>query len=188
MAIKPRVKSKTKKKRASAAAAEKTTKVRDTSHRSPDRSALLHLVALGVTVIAVICAPTVDQKHPASNLSSFFSSTAQIAVTLLVAVALFQGALDSRVAYRARRWLRRSTFVYLGTATVASVIGSTAAVEAWLYRWLFGLSVGLGGAGLLTVLLVGGSNIGAQHDEEISAAAAALDQPAACGAPPSAER
>ncbi len=180
-------KSSAKKKRAPAAASEMPAKLADTSRRLPDPSALIHLAALAVTVVAVIYAPTVNQRHPAKELSSFFSSTAQIAVTLLVAVALFQGALDSRVAYRARRWLRPSTFVYLGAATVAGVIGSTAAVDPWLYRWLFGLSVGLGGAGLLSVLLVGGSNIGAQHDEEIAAAATALDQPAACVAPPSAE-
>ncbi|HXP36631.1 MAG TPA: hypothetical protein VN817_02590 [Solirubrobacteraceae bacterium] len=148
----------------------------DASSKAPDTTLLPHVGAVLLTAIAVILAPTVDHRHSASSLSSFFSTTAQIAVTLLVAIALFQGALDSRVAHRARRWLSRATFVYLGLATAAGVIGSTASVEPWMYRWLFGLAVGLGGAGLLTVLLAGASNIGAQHDEELAAVATSLAQ------------
>jgi hypothetical protein len=159
------------------------TPLEPSAEKLPERGArrlevtsLPHILAVVLAALAVIFAPPVDHGHPAGELSSFFSSVAQISVTLLVAVALFQGALTSGAAHNARRWLTKFTFVYLGVATLAGVIGSTASVDASAYRWLFGVSAGFGGAGLLTVLLMGAANIRTQQDEEIGAQATKLAQ------------
>jgi hypothetical protein len=86
-----------------------------------------------------------------------------------------QFPLASSAAYRARRWLCGRTFLYLGLATIAAALAATAALDAWAYRWLFGLSVGPGAAGLVTVLLMGNDSIAAQSELAIEVRARLLD-------------
>jgi hypothetical protein len=158
--------------------AQATVRIRDGSRaRGPNSRWLPHIVAVLGTACGVIFAPPVDSDHPAAKLSSFFATAAQVSVTLLVAVALYQGSLGDVVAHRARRWVGPLTFVYLGVAVVAGVAGSTTSVGSGAYCWLFGFSVGAGAAGLLTVLLMGAANIGAQLAMAVSARGETLDQP-----------
>jgi hypothetical protein len=145
------------------------------SNRRPASAYIPDIVAVGCAVAGIVFAPKVDANHSAKSLSAFFAAVATISVTLVVAIALFQAPLASSAAYRARRWLCGRTFLYLGLATIASALAATAALDAWMYRWLFGLSVGLGVAGLVTVLLMGKDSIAAQSELAIEVRARLLD-------------
>jgi hypothetical protein len=146
----------------------------------PRPSWLIHLVAIVATGTAFAVAPAVAGTHPATALAQFFSSSAQISATLLVAVALFQGALGDLVAHRVRAWISPPAFVYVGTATAAGVAGSIATLGDDAYHWLFALTVGPGAAGLLTVLAMGWENLEAQRQRSIIAAATNAGQSSPC--------
>lgn len=144
--------------------------------RSLDKTWLVHLAAVLISAVAVALAPDVTKAHPASDLSAFFSSLAQISATLVVAIALFQGPLSDPVAHRVRRLISRAAFLYLGVAVICGVAGSIGSLGAEIYPYLFGVGAGTGTAGLLTVLQVGAANIAEQR------ASAAAEQGGKLGA------
>lgn len=130
---------------------------------------------LSTTAIAYAIAPQPEDSQAAAALASFFSSIAQSSMTLLVAVALFQGALGSPVEHRVRRWISSMSFVYLGLAGVAALAGTIGTLPAVAYPFLFALSVGPGVGGLLTVLLMGRENVTQQRKRAAAARAIELD-------------
>jgi hypothetical protein len=148
----------------------------ETRRIQPHRTWLLHLLTVVVALIAYKRAP--DAKNA---MDEFFPAAAQISATLLVAVALFGGALSDPAAIRVRRWIGPFTFMYLGVATAGAALGSVGTVTYGLARWLFALTCGAGAAGLLTVLLIGNANVGFQKARSAAATADKLDPPGNTG-------
>jgi hypothetical protein len=147
----------------------------DASGFRPSRTWLVHGFAILVAIVAYVRAPDTDNASTKDALEQFFPSAAQISATLLVAVALFGGALADPVAVRVRRWIGPLTFVYLGVATAGGTIGSVTTLSGMVDRWLFALTCGAGAAGLVTVLLMGHANIRGQRARADSAQADRLD-------------
>ena len=114
----------------------------------------LHLLAGVVTAGAIAAAP----RGKSQDLAGYYSSVAQVGVTLLVAVALFSGALGDVVDARVRRWMGPMTFVYLGAAVAGGLVGATGP-RAPFGRLMFGVTAGATSGGLLTVLLMGWENL-----------------------------
>jgi hypothetical protein len=132
--------------------------------------------ALTVVATAVVSGSVGFACQPdASSLTTFFSTIAQVSVTLLVAVALFAGAVGDPGEYRQRRWLSPYTFVYLGLSTAAGIIGATGAVRGVACRTAFAASIAGSLAGLLTVLAMGWENWSYRNSEGAAARAAVLD-------------
>jgi hypothetical protein len=137
----------------------------DTSGRERPRWAwLVHAVAIVGTLAALLVAPAVDGTHPATTLSQFFATTAQVSATLVVAIALLQSPLGDPAAQRMHGWLSRWVFVYLGIATAAGTAGSITSLGSGAYPWFFALSSGPAVAGLVTVLGMGAANVAVQRE------------------------
>jgi hypothetical protein len=135
------------------------------------RGWIVIVTGLAATALAAVAAPSATD--PAS-LAQYFASVAQISATLLVAIALFQGALGDPLAVSVRRWIGPMAFIFLGIATIAATAGTVAALPAWSYRWLFAFSAGPGLAGLMTVLAMGWTNISVQRQRSAARRAAEL--------------
>lgn len=149
----------------------------------------LDVLVIVMTTIAVVEAPAVCSAKAAEAMAPFFATVAQVSVTLLVAVALFSGALGSIVEYRVRRWLSVRTFVFLGAATVGGVAGCISSLDSSVYPVLFALCVGPGTGGLLTVLIMGWENMRQRRERGALARAAVLDSSApSSGSPEPADR
>jgi hypothetical protein len=132
------------------------------------------LCASVATAVAILAAPDGD-RIAQLDPSQYFATLAQVGATLLVAVALFAGALDDSVDYHVRRWLSSRSFVYLGAATTIGLAGAFDARAVAGHRWLFALSVGAALGGILTVLLMGRANIAQRHTRGPKARAHVLD-------------
>lgn len=143
----------------------------------PDRSGkrrsprwVVHVVAVASAAVAFLADPRQDGAR-IDALDGFFPTAASVAISLLVAIALFQGALGDAVAHRARRWAGTTTFVYLGAATVAPLVGTIGGLSGFAARCMFAATAGAGAASLVTVLLMGAANISAQKDDSPAARA-----------------
>jgi hypothetical protein len=121
-----------------------------------------HVAAAVVFVCGLLIAPstTADDRQ---RLSPFFSTTASILATLLVAAALFQGLPSSPISYEVRRFLGVMSFVYLGSGLVASVSALTDVLPIGLYAWAFAVTLGAGAGALLALLFAGARNIREQR-------------------------
>lgn len=135
----------------------------------------IDLIVILSTASAYAAAPRIHAGHDPGGLSAFFASVAQASVTLLVAVALFSGALGGAIEHRTLRWVSGRTFLYLGAATVASSLGLVGSLDTGAYRYLFAASAGAGIGSLTTVLLMGWENIRHRRARGAAARAAALD-------------
>lgn len=119
----------------------------------------------------------VPQRFVDSGGSSpYFTSVAQVSVTLLVAIALFGGAIEGVVEYNVRKWANARTFGYVGVAVATGLLGSLGSTSGTVQRAFLALSA-CGCAGALgTVLLMGHSNIAQRRQDGVLARAAVLDQ------------
>lgn len=151
-----------------------TASVPDASGRGW-KPTLADLVAVAVAGLSYGFAPAADTAgRLAQQLGPYFGSAAQIGATLLVAIALFDRPLGDEGSARAHRHLSARTFVYLGLAIAAALTGTIAAVPDDAARILFAVTSGPGAAGLVTVLLIGRANIGAQREGNLEARALAV--------------
>lgn len=133
------------------------------SPRSPV-TAWLVLLAVVIVAGARVVAPSGDGLG--RELEAFFGASAQVLATLLVALALFQGA-TVLAGRHARKFLSLAVFPLIGLGLAASLAGLLDGLSADAYRWLFAITVGTGGAALVSVLMVGGANIRGQNLDEV---------------------
>jgi hypothetical protein len=138
------------------------------------RQCIVFAVAIVGFLAAWHWAPTSTSGREAA-MAPYFPAEAAVAAALLVAVALFQGALGVVVAFRVLKWAAPSTFVLLGVATAVGLVGSLTALENGAYRWLFALSAGPLVAGLVSVVAMGWVNVSQQTTRAAAAQAAELD-------------
>jgi hypothetical protein len=141
---------------------------------------IVYGVAIVGTAAAWHWAPTGTSGREAAT-APYFPAEATVAAALLVAVALFQGALGVVVAFRVLKWAAPSTFVFLGVATAAGLLGSLTALDNGAYRWLFALSAGPLLAGLASVVAMGWVNVSQQSARAAATRAAELDPADALG-------
>ncbi len=140
---------------------------------------IVSAVAIGGTVAAWHWAPGHTSRQTA--MATYFPAEAAVAAALLVAVALFQGALGVVVAFKVLKWTARSTFVLLGVATATGLLGSLTTLANGAYRWLFALSAGPLLAGLASVVAMGWVNVREQSAGAAAKVAAELDPNDALG-------
>ncbi|MEO6857928.1 MAG: hypothetical protein ABI323_04990 [Solirubrobacteraceae bacterium] len=144
---------------------------------TPER--IVYAVAVVGTATAWHWAPGGTSRQTA--MAAYFPAEAAVAAALLVAVALFQGALGVVVAFRVLKWAAPSTFVLLGVATAAGLLGSLTTLANCVYRWLFALSAGPLLAGLASVVAMGWVNVSQQSTRAAATRAAELDPNDALG-------
>lgn len=116
-----------------------------------------------------------DAVGATTGWSQYFATVAQVSVTLLVAVALFGGMLDGVVEHHVLRWASGRSFLYLGAATSSGLLGSIGSMSEDFQRCLLGLSAGAFVGSLVTVLLMGHSNIAQRRRLGAAARASKLD-------------
>lgn len=138
------------------------------------QEAIVYGVAIVGTAAAWHWAPTSTEGREVA-MAPYFPAEATVAGALLVAVALFQGALGVVVAFRVLKWAAPSTFVFIAVATAAGLLGSLASLENDAYRWLFALSAGPLLAGLVSVVAMGWVNVRQQSGRAAAIRAAELD-------------
>lgn len=133
-------------------------------------SAWIPDVALVVGVaLGLLVAPDVGSELERQRLVEYFSTSAQIIATFLVAIALFQGLPSAQAGYRVRRFLGRKTFVYVVVGEAAAIAGITHALPNGAYRYVFALTLGGGLGAFAAVVLAGVENIAGQREDAISA-------------------
>jgi hypothetical protein len=125
-----------------------------------------HLAAVVALIGGFLVAPDITAGHT-QRLSPFFTTAAQILVTLLVAAALFQGLPASSISYEVRRFLGVTTFVYLGAGMVASVAALTDVLPVGGYRYVFAVTLSGGAGALVALLLAGAKNITEQRTVDV---------------------
>jgi hypothetical protein len=135
-----------------------TERIPDESDQRPAPTRYAHAIAVVVAPLAFLLDPD-DAGSRGDALSGFFPAALGGVLSLLIAIALFQGPLGDAVAHRVRRWVDRWTFAYLGAATVTAVAGTIGGLDDDVYRWLFAVTAGGGAASLFTVLAMGDSSI-----------------------------
>ena len=141
---------------------------------------IVFAVAIVGTAAAWHWAPTGTSGRQ-SAMAPYFPAEATVAAGLLVAMALFQGALGVVVAFKVLKWGAPSTFVFLGVATAAGLLGSLTTLDNGAYRWLFALSAGPLLAGLASVVAMGWVNVSEQSTRAPATRAAELDPADALG-------
>jgi hypothetical protein len=144
----------------------------DGNHPVTREGAFVFAVAIGGTAAAWHWAPGGTARQMA--MASYFPLEAGVAAALLVAVALFQGALGVVVAFKVLKWAAPSTFVLLGVATAAGLLGSLTTLHNNAYRWVFALSAGPLLAGLASVVAMGWVNVSQQSTRAAAARAVEL--------------
>jgi hypothetical protein len=118
---------------------------------------LCFLLPLGTSIVvflvAIVAAPDMDSQAAAGRFSAFFSTSAQVIVTLLVALALEARTLSFR-QLNARRLIVGGTLSYVVVGAVAAVLALNPTLGADLYTLLFALTCAAGMGALLSVLTV----------------------------------
>ncbi|HSZ06312.1 MAG TPA: hypothetical protein VK778_14085 [Solirubrobacteraceae bacterium] len=142
--------------------------------RSDTQQLTVYAIAVVGAAAAWHWAPTSTTGREAA-MAPYFPAEATVAGALLVAAALFQGALGVVVAFRVLKWAAPATFVFLGVATAAGLVGSLTSLENGAYRWLFALSAGPLLAGLVSVVAMGWVNVSQQSTRAAAVRAAELD-------------
>lgn len=121
-------------------------------------------VAPVVGVIGYLLAPPVDNKHPPTDLSAFFTTCATLLGTFFIALALL--SIASPLAdLRIRRIVGKITFVYLALGAIAAAGGTGVTWIYSLYTYFFAVTVGTGIAIMLAITMVGIENLRTQRDE-----------------------
>ncbi|HET7443324.1 MAG TPA: hypothetical protein VFJ57_01555 [Solirubrobacterales bacterium] len=105
------------------------------------------VVVLGA---AYLFAPHIDAAT-ASSYSSLFSTTGQIIVTLLVALAI---ELRSLRELNAQRLIIAGTLTYVALGAGAAVLALNPTLHPGLYRALFAITLAGGIGALLSVVLI----------------------------------
>lgn len=109
--------------------------------------------ALAALVVAAAFAPDINTAHKASQVSSLFSTSAQVIATLLVALALEARALPFR-ELNARRLIAGGTLTYVIVGAVAAIVALNPALSSCAYQVLFALTLAGGAGALLSVLAI----------------------------------
>jgi|SRR5271156_997890 len=136
-------------------------------------SVIRYGIAPSLGIASYFISPTVDDTHPAADLSSFFATCASVLATFFIALALL--SLISPLAnLRLRQIVGQVTFVYLALGAIAAVAGTVGSWPDCLYRYLFAIAVGTGLGTILAVTRVGIENIKILRDQTHSALAQAL--------------
>jgi hypothetical protein len=117
--------------------------------------------------------PPVTSKNPPTGLSTFFTTSAALLGTFLIALAVL--ALISPLAsLRIRRIVGQVTFVYLALGIIAAVAGTAIDWPNPLYDYFFATTAGTGIAAVVAVTRVGIENMRIQRDETHSVLAHTL--------------
>jgi peptidoglycan/LPS O-acetylase OafA/YrhL len=106
-------------------------------------------------VLALVFAPTVNQKHPPDQLAAFFGGVLGVLIMLAIGLYLLQRNNDNE---RIFRFLGVSTIMFYAVAIVASAIGLLPMPDV-SFRFIFAATVAGGVAGLTTFGLVATTNI-----------------------------
>ncbi|HVO55527.1 MAG TPA: hypothetical protein VMT37_14030 [Solirubrobacterales bacterium] len=107
------------------------------------------VASLLVGAAAYVFAPRIDAAT-ASKYSSLFSTSGQIIVTLLVALAIELRSLRELNAQR----LVIGTLFYVALGVGAAVLALNPTLHPGLYRWLFAVTLASGCGALLSVVLI----------------------------------
>jgi hypothetical protein len=137
-----------------------------------DRTVIL--TSLGGAVAGFALAPDLGRDLSPADLTGFFGTAAQVLVTLVVALALFQSGPSPAAGHGARRFLSMWVFPVLGIGVIASAAGLSESLPLWLYPWLFAVVVGAGLSSLGSTLLVGAGNLRAQREQALQERAESL--------------
>jgi hypothetical protein len=117
-------------------------------------------------VVCFIISPTVDSKHPPSDLATFFTTGATLLGTFFIALALL-AATSPQTNFRIRQIVGFISFVYIALGAIASVSGT---IESWpyaAYPYFFAITAGSGSATVLAVTRVGITNLLTQSKDDI---------------------
>lgn len=106
-------------------------------------------------VLALVFAPTVDQKHPPDRLGPFFGGVLGALIMLAIGIYLLQRNNENE---RIFRFLGVSTAVFFGVAIVASTVGLLPMPDI-SFRFIFAATVAGALAGLTTFGLVATTNV-----------------------------
>lgn len=109
------------------------------------------IVAAIAGILAFIFAPSIEDPDTAAQFSPFFSTAAQVIVTLLVALVLERRSLR---AVNAQRKILRWSFSYIAIGVVAAVTALNTRLGPTAYRFLFALTVAAGIGALLSTLTI----------------------------------
>jgi hypothetical protein len=120
------------------------------------------VVAVGVPaivgVLAYQCGPKVDAHHPATNLAAFFSSTASVLATVLVAIAVLS-VMPAVLGLKVHNVIGLASLAWLGVGEVAALTGLVPDLVNGAYRVCFGVAAGATFWVLITMLRVAAINL-----------------------------
>jgi len=109
-------------------------------------------------ILTYFLAPAVDSAHAPSTFATFFSTTAQLLGTFLIALALLS-SLPALEHLRFRQTMGGISLLYLGLGLVAATAGTVDRWSCWVYRWLFAITAGAMLGTLLVLVMLGAFNI-----------------------------
>lgn len=136
---------------------------------------LTQLGASAVALIAAVFAPAVDAQHHADRLQAFFGVAVGVIVAVLVGVGLLQ--VSSARPWRVLRYLSGRTFILLAIGAAAASVGLITVLDTWMYRYLFGATVGCGSYAIALSLIVAAISMNQQRERVRNERADALSAP-----------
>lgn len=137
------------------------------------------VVAVGAPAIVGVLAyqrgPKVDALHSSTNLAAFFSSTASVLATVLVAIAVLS-VMPAALGLKVHGVIGWASLAWLAVGEVAALTGLVPDLVNGAYRVCFGVAVSATFWVLITMLRVAAINLSEQFKSAFRQRGAALAQ------------